>query len=269
MINFIVHWLKCNTFIRSFVQTFLEHYETRRPYRHIDAWLHFLAGRHLNNFFSRYAEQEPVITGNMVKLIKIDSTIFDIGANIGYYTVMFSKLAPQGIIISVEPDGDNFYWLKKNISMNNLRNVTVINKALSSNECEVDFYIDKNTGRTSSLTREVFHPGGRYGLEKTIVRTVTCDSLAEEKMPDLIKCDIEGHEIAFLHGAVQTLKHHPIIMMEVKKENRADVLKILTDAGYNIFNAEQVLTEKSKPILHIESENILALPAGYDLTKLC
>jgi FkbM family methyltransferase len=265
MINDFTHWLKCNRIIRSCFQTLLGKYNTSRPYKNLNATLHFLAGRHLSNFLSRFAEQEPIITENILKFIKPGSIVFDIGANIGYYTIMFSKIASQGIVISVEPDHYNLYWINKNIVMNHLTNVTLIPKAISNVESEVEFYVDKNTGRTSSLSKEVFHPAGNFGLEKTTVRTITCDSIAQKNNPDFIKCDIEGHEVAFLAGATETLKHHPIIMMEVKEENRKEVMRILHDSGYSMYNAEKSWTSTTTRLLQIESENILAIPAEYKM----
>jgi FkbM family methyltransferase len=259
----VVYRLKTNKHIRSLIQTLLSRYKTSRPYRNvIDARLYFLAGRHLNNLFSRYAEQEPVIAQNIQQFIKPDSTIFDIGANIGYYTVMFAKLAPKGVVVSIEPDKHNLLWLKKNIVNNDLRNVVVIDKAMSNVVGLVEFFIDKNTGRTSSVMESVFHPDGRYMLEKTTVNSITCDTLLENNTPDLIKCDIEGNEVAFLQGATKTLSRHPVIMMEVKKENRENVVKILVDSGYSMYNAEKPLNSNSIPLMNIESENIFALPNG-------
>ena len=69
----------------------------------------------------------------VVDKIKSGWTVLDIGANIGFYTIQFSnQVGLNGKVIAVEPAADNLYLLKKNIKVNHLKNVSIIEKAISS-----------------------------------------------------------------------------------------------------------------------------------------
>src|SRR3989344_3364089 len=67
---------------------------------------------------------EPYQTEIIMKNVKRGDVVLDVGANIGYYTLLFAKLVgPEGIVFAFEPDPTNFSILKKNVETNNYTNV--------------------------------------------------------------------------------------------------------------------------------------------------
>jgi len=170
------------------------------------------------------------------------STVFDIGANIGYYAVMESLLVGrEGKVIAIEPSPANADLLRRNVSLNGATNVTVLEGAISDAEGERDLYLS----RLSNLN--TFHPGhGTLTDEsrKTRVRTMTVRGLAKEfGPPDLIRMDVEGHEVEILGGMVEGVRAGelaPWVILEVhrnrysKEHDFEAVLRALFALGYSV-----------------------------------
>ena len=86
-------------------------------------------------------------------IIKEGNVVVDIGANIGYFTLIFSRLVGRkGEVFAFEPEPNNFNLLKKNIEINDYKNVNLINKAVSNKSGKIELYLDDvNTGRHSLI----------------------------------------------------------------------------------------------------------------------
>lgn len=138
--------------------------------------------------------------------------LWDVGANIGMWTLHLASHGPGVHITAFEPDSDNLAWLKKNIDGNGLANqVTVRPLAISDKAGDLQFWADKYTGATGSLEPSHDFIGRNYGVER-LVMTVKASTLDDELRhspcpPDLIKIDVEGHELALLRGAERLLFH--------------------------------------------------------------
>lgn len=151
----------------------------------------------------------------MKKIIKPGMTVIDIGAHIGFYTQIFSKLVGQeGRVYAFEPDADNFRLLQKNTA--NLKNTSIFNKALSHKNGFINFYQSPNTGLHSIVPQN----DTRTTLQ---VATETLDTFLQEKgigKVDFIKIDIEGGEPMAFSGA-QKLFSQPklMIIMEFTPDN--------------------------------------------------
>lgn len=123
-------------------------------------------------------------------------TIVDIGAHVGIFSILMSKMYPDSRIYAVEPLLMNRANLLRNISQNNCRNIQSVSLALSKDGGPVPLYVHPgNTGSASTFNTPEFN------LE--VVPSVTLDALLtqipEEKI-DLMKVDIEGSEYeVFVH----------------------------------------------------------------------
>jgi FkbM family methyltransferase len=234
--------LRTNRHVRSFLHASLKGYTTSRRYRtRSEARLWFPAGKHLNLFFQRQVSMDPTITENLRRLVREHFLIFDIGANIGYYTVLFSLWTPRGSVVAIEPDPANLPILHQNIVRNRLTNITVIDKAIGHHPRTATLYRDVHTGRTSSLEDGAWRNDGAAVMPST-VDVVTLDSLtARFGAPQVIKCDVEGHEMAVLKGAPETLAYHPVLVLEVKYEDREAMTTLLKKYGYRFYDAEELL----------------------------
>lgn len=83
------------------------------------------------------------------KEVKEGDIVLDVGANIGYYTLIFSKaVGRRGKVFAFEPEPNNFILLQKNVQINNLENVTLIQKAVSKKSGKIYLYLcDYNHGQ--------------------------------------------------------------------------------------------------------------------------
>lgn len=145
---------------------------------------------------------EPFETQLIRKLINSEDIVVDIGAHIGYYTLLTSKLVgKKGAIYSFEPDPDSFKLLKKNVEENNLTNVTLIKKAVSNKNSSTKLYISSD----NKGDHRIFKPE-RYKRLINIEST-TLDTFFKQlnRKINLIKMDIQGAEINAIKGMLHIL----------------------------------------------------------------
>ena len=140
-----------------------------------------------------------------------EPVVLDIGANIGNHTLAFATCATR--VFAFEPIPAIYTLLSRNVTNNKLDNVTTCNFALSDNADSATIYMVRsgNFGASSFDKRS-------EGVEAVTVQKMTGDSFVIEhaiNKLDLIKIDVEAHEVFVLRGLMQTLrKHLPIITME-------------------------------------------------------
>ena len=196
-----------------------------------------VVGRHLY----KYQIHEPELSAFLARELSFEpgDVIIDIGANIGWYSLIFERLVPDDVnIFSFEPDPLNFQLLEHNLQLNAATKVTAIQKALSNEDGEQTLYQhdNKNLGRHSLLplqegksvtvsTTSLDHFWNAYGLESRI--------------PRFIKIDIEGYELLALRGADSVLERCPAILCEYSPAymrqgeiNPGDLIDLLTGYGY-------------------------------------
>jgi len=140
----------------------------------------------------------------------IEPVIADIGANIGNHTLDFSTYAKK--VFSFEPVDMIFKVLTENIEANQIKNVCVVNRALSDKEGVDKIYLCENNIGASSI----FNRDG-VDLSVDIDKIVGDDFFGKEKIDklDFIKIDVEGHEKYVLKGLMETIKKYRLtILME-------------------------------------------------------
>lgn len=146
--------------------------------------------------------------------VKEGMVVIDIGANVGYYTVMFAKLVgPFGRVISFEPGPENFYFLKKTIKINKFNNVEPYDFALSNKTGRGKLFLcESNKG-----DHRIYNPDNTR--ESIDISITTLDNfLAEKKVEnvDLIKMDIQGAEGMALNGMKDTLTQNKKISLIIE-----------------------------------------------------
>lgn len=143
--------------------------------------------------------------------LKKDMIVLDVGANIGYFTLLFSRLTgPNGKVIAFEPSDYAFDLLQKNTSINDIKNVELIKKAVSNTSGKISFNEGPEGFDVYSSTQEITHPSAQKVkfLSKNIEAITLDDFLSERgiKNVDLIKIDVEGAEYNVLKGMSNFLK---------------------------------------------------------------
>ena len=127
-------------------------------------------------------------------LNKKDIIIADIGANMGYYSMYFAKyFSPKTKIYAFEPSISIIDVLKKNICINNFKNVEIVEAACAGNTGTVEFYIGQNHHSSSMI--DYWADNVSLGTLTKVNSISIDDYFGNEKIgryPDLIKMDIEG-----------------------------------------------------------------------------
>ncbi len=184
---------------------------------------------------------EPMQTKLFAETINKGDVLFDVGANVGYYTVLGSKLAgSQGKVFSFEPLVRNISFLYRHVKLNNLTNVTIIPSACADVVSVASFLISSNTamGQIDSNASSTESKG-----QITIVSTVTLDEVSDKlkTVPDVIKIDVEGAELSVLKGAQNIiLVRKPVIFLSVhSSELRTHCLQYLEQFGYDFLPLEK------------------------------
>lgn len=162
-------------------------------------------------------------------LISPGFVVFDVGAHVGFYSLLAAKAAGKtGRIYSFEPSPRNQTYLKRHTELNGLGDrIKVFDVAVSDREGSASF-----SAGPSSFT------GGLSENGDFAVRTTSLDSLFEKKeilSPSLIKMDVEGAEYLALQGMEKILKEfHPIILLATHGEEiKKKCLEFLSGIGYS------------------------------------
>ena len=168
---------------------------------------------------------------------KEDQTVLDIGAHIGLYTLRAARaVGPNGKVIAVECDPSNFNILKRNISLNRLNNVILVDCALSDTDGYMNVYLSWDPLLT---TTDVKRYKPRRIRRCASIRSMTVDTLLEQlgiHKIDWMKVDVEGAEMRVLRGAVRTIEKSKDLklIVEISEENLKEVLEYLQKFGFSL-----------------------------------
>lgn len=145
---------------------------------------------------------EPHITKLTKKYIKESDVVLDLGANIGYFTLIFSKLVGlKGKIFAFEPDPTNFAILRENVLINKCSNVILIQKAVSKTSGKGTIYLSEN----NKGDHRIFDSGDNR--KEIIIETTSLDDYFKNfSRINFVKMDIQGSEILALRGMKKILK---------------------------------------------------------------
>jgi FkbM family methyltransferase len=203
-------------------------------------------------------------------LLRPGIVVADIGANIGYYTLISARAAGDtGLVLAFEPDPRNFALLRRSVEANGYRNVSAQQMALSNRSGSLTLYADAVNAGNSTLGRgNVLRELCQY-----TVKTETLDDfMAREgrnRRIDLIKMDVQGAEGLVLQGASGVLHSSPLTMMmefepdklESLSTDPAELLVRLADYGFRT----KIIDGKRAAVREATQAEILAVSAqrGY------
>ena len=156
---------------------------------------------------------EELTTEVFQKVVKEGDTVVDLGANIGYFTLLAARIVGnKGKVYAFEPEPLNYSLLTKNIDLNGYENVVAVQKAISDATGKVRFFLDKKD--TGAHTMYQHGTGGEF-IE---VESTTLDDFFADKGQtiNVIKMDVEGAEMAALSGMDRTIKENKNLKMFVE-----------------------------------------------------
>ena len=208
-------------------------------------WLPASRGKILRILNGTYEREQ---TRLFERHLRPGATVLDVGAHVGYYTLLSSVLVGgEGRVHAFEPNPANAEFLRRHVRINRLSNVHVEQAAVSdtAGTARFDFGTGSGTGRLADAG----------ALE---VRTVRLDDHCAQHglAPSALKIDVEGAELVVLEGARETLaRHRPVIFLSTHgAQVHAASLQVLRGLGYAL-----------SPILGSDldaTSEVLALPAG-------
>jgi FkbM family methyltransferase len=207
---------------------------------------------------------ESFETKIFLKTVKNGNVVLDIGANVGYYTLIASKkVGKKGKVYAFEPDEDNFRILEKNVQVNKCNNVVLVKKAVADKTGQINLYLNPvNTGDhriyKSIEVREILR-----------IQSVKLDDYfkGKENSIDVIKMDIQGAEGKAIAGMEEIFKKNSrleiitefwpmgLYLSGIKPHKFLDRLEKYRYRFYMLSDKDKWLQEVSKRYLLAHYEN--------------
>lgn len=199
-------------------------------------------------------------------IIKKDDVIIDIGANLGYYTLPFSKWVGQnGHVYAVEPISQLREVLLKNIGKR--KNVKLIPYALGSENKSIRMGNDtrKDSGVIATGSHFVLEENKKAEDEFAAEMKKGSDLFLNLEKLNFIKCDVEGYETVIIPEIKDLLTtHKPAMLVETRGEKREFLLKFLLDLGFHgyvleenkLFPAEDINEKVEDDLLFIHHDKL-------------
>lgn len=157
---------------------------------------------------------------HLLKMVKPGMTFFDVGSNIGTYSVLLAHFLPKGEVFSFEPLTKNFENLQHNITLNNFHNIHAHKLGLSDRhrECEIFYIANESNLGSASLKRK------NASQQSETIKMVDLDSFCNEHKIDnidIMKIDVEGAESTVLKGGEKVIAKQDkmILVMELMDEH--------------------------------------------------
>jgi len=208
------------------------------------------------------------------KVLRKGDTFLDIGANLGYYTLIAAKIVGnEGKVFAFEPESNNFALLKRNVEMNGFKNIVLVNKAISNKSGKAKLFLSKE--------RNVFGGHSLYNNEWLNAKEndfVTVDIITLDEFfkdydgdIDIIKMDIEGAEGLALQGMQNLLRKNKNVKiftefspigLKASPIGPKEYLNMLMNFGFKIYeiNEEKKKLESIKTyILNMNQTNLLSI----------
>jgi FkbM family methyltransferase len=173
----------------------------------------------------------------MVKqLIEPNFSVLDIGANLGYFSKNFARLAKNGKLISIEPVPVFFetlsYFMKK------FPHVTLYNVALGTEKGTITMVLPESNGmiRTGLPHIAESEEEKQLNANQEVQIVKGSELLSDLDRLDYIKCDIEGYELNVFKDIKPVLeKHLPFVQIEIAEKNLPEMIDLFSSLGYTQF----------------------------------
>ena len=212
---------------------------------------------------------ERLMTNLFTKLLTEGMIVVDIGAHVGYYTLLAARaVGDKGKVFCFEPDPSNYALLLKNIEENNYNNVVPVQKAVTDITGSIKLFIAKDPSNHSI--------GSDNPQQKSIVvDSITLDEFfAGREYPiHLLKIDVEGAEMAVLKGMSNIITNNPELRVLTEFNTEAlervgcsptEYLGKLVNYGFDIY----LIDENKQSIEPAEIDHLMKMCKGIGYVNL-
>lgn len=207
----------------------------------------------LQQTFQAYAMRqihEETTTALFKKFIKPGDVVLDLGANIGYFSLLSARLTgPTGKVFSFEPEPNNFRYLTENLKLNGYAHAHPFNIAASNESGTISLFVcEYDSGHHTIKNEKGISSYKEGGASKEIaIEAVKLDQFLKDKTDrvDFIKMDVEGAEALALEGMKELLKKNgdvtvimeffPYFISAMGSSPERMVSMILDELGFNMF----------------------------------
>jgi len=179
----------------------------------------------LSRVLAKHGIWERATTAIVMKMIRPGMTVIDVGANLGYYALLESRLVgPKGKVYAIEPVAQNYEVLVKNIELNKAHNVKAFRLAMGSVNGCMEMLLSCNSNHGTFMDASLFsnfytERMEKIGRNKVQMEMLTLDKFIEDQgieKVDLIRMDVEGYEVEIVKGMAETLvKLSPQLLIEL------------------------------------------------------
>ncbi|MFA6312425.1 MAG: FkbM family methyltransferase [Sterolibacterium sp.] len=191
------------------------------------------------NFFD-YEKDDSAMMEN---LIADGDNVFDVGANIGWYSINIAVSRRATKVYCFEPIPKTYAHLEDNLALNPVQNVAAHNFGFSNQAGEFSFYYyPEGSGNASAA-----NVTGRTDVQTVQCKVRTLDDYAAETgiRVDFIKCDVEGAELLVFQGGIKTItRDKPVVFSEILRKWSAkfnyspnSIFDLFSNLGYRSFTA--------------------------------
>jgi len=156
----------------------------------------------------RKGSHEPLSTKILMENLHEGMSIADVGANLGYFALQEAKVVgPKGVVYAIEPIPQNFFLLRHNVALNNLKNIQVFNLAIGDEDGYLDLFLSYASNWASAFKTPINID------QKITVPSKRLDTFLKDKgKVDLVRMDVEGYETKIVDGMEETLKQKNLML---------------------------------------------------------
>lgn len=188
-----------------------------------------------------FGDFEAAELRTVLAFVEPGATVFDIGANLGWYSIQLAKRVKDVRLFAFEPLPKTFRALEQHLALNGVTQVKTARMGFFDKEGELTFYFDpQGSGNASAADLT-----GLSRVERVVCRVARVDDYALENgvTVDFIKCDVEGAELPVFKGAVETLRRdRPVVFVEMLRKWSAkfnyhpnETLALFAGLGYHCY----------------------------------
>lgn len=205
--------------------------------------------RSLDHVYMYSVYREPELR-EYFKMSK-NGVFLDVGANIGKYSFLVAKKYPESRIVAIEPEEESLKIFKKNIKLNNLKNISIVNKIVADSKRGINFFVNFDKPTRSTIEKGEIQGQAKYqksndkkysSFKIRKLNAITIDEISKNyKCINLIKIDIQEAEILALKGAKETLKSYKpdIIFESLNNRKYEEIKEFLHPFGYKFHRINQ------------------------------
>jgi len=217
---------------------------------------------------------EPALREAIIRLTQTDFTAYDVGANVGVFSFLFSScVGPQGRVYAFEPEKNNYICLERSIEANNDKNIVLDKRAVGDKSAVLKF--DRRGGAFSG--RLIGNSSGYATTDNIVDVSVTTIDVAVYDQgyqePDIVKIDVEGNEALVLAGMSRILDERPPIIICELHSHLGDAVEkvgeLLRDRSYRLYEINRFVKTSPENLSEVSSLNgvhhVVAIPPASSM----